>query len=395
MRSRGFRNGEKRGGELNAITGLFHALGIAVGSRRAETRGLRRISGPVVAAAMALGTVGCASVDGSAGRNDWRDDDEIVSENDPLEIVNRHIFAANLAVDTFLLRPAAVAYREIVPDFGKMVVRNFLNHLRTPLILINDVAQGEMDRAETSIGRFLVNTVLGLGGLFDPATGLGLAYHNEDVGQTLAVYGVEEGPYLVLPLLGPSNLRDAVGTAVGWAADPVRIGAEAADAGDALYVRGALEGIDTRYRVMPAYDDLRRNSLDFYAFTRSAYRQNRLNEIRNGGSRGPMAAIESDAPQGEAVQPSAQAGSGDDEDRPHVPATPLAAISPAAAEAAEVHVVQLAAVPEGAADAPADDDAFMPTAAAERGDLEAEALRAHEAALRSYEEALRSAASQP
>src|SRR5690606_11504419 len=89
LRSRGFRNGEKRGGELNAITGLFHALGIAVGSRRAETRGLRRISGPVVAAAMALGTIGCASVDGSAGRNDRRDDDEIVSENDPLAIVNR------------------------------------------------------------------------------------------------------------------------------------------------------------------------------------------------------------------------------------------------------------------------------------------------------------------
>src|SRR3546814_9956734 len=103
------------------------------------------VRGALLAAALAIGASGCASVDGG----DWRDSEAVAAENDPLEGLNRQIFAANLAVDTFLLRPAAVAYREIVPDFGKDVIRNLLNHLRTPLILINDLAQGEMARAET------------------------------------------------------------------------------------------------------------------------------------------------------------------------------------------------------------------------------------------------------
>ncbi|MFN4087505.1 MAG: MlaA family lipoprotein [Alphaproteobacteria bacterium] len=237
---------------------------------------------------VALPMVGCASVDGGG----WRDSSEAAAENDPLEGFNRQIFAANLAIDTFLLRPAAVAYREVVPDFGKDVVRNFLNHLRSPLILINDLAQGEGERAQTTFSRMLVNTVLGLGGLFDPASTLGLAYHNEDVGQTLATYGVGEGPYLVLPIIGPSNFRDAAGAAIGWLVDPVRIGVDAAGADEALYARAAAEGIDTRYRLMPAYDELRRTSLDFYAFTRSAYRQRREREIRNAGDGlGPLAEL--------------------------------------------------------------------------------------------------------
>lgn len=237
------------------------------------------LRGVVVAAMLATGMAGCASVDGS---NSFRDSDEI-SENDPLEGLNRQIFAANLAVDTFLLRPAAVGYREIVPDFGKEIIRNFLNNLRAPLILINDLAQGEGARAQTTLSRLMVNTVLGVGGLFDPASSMGLAYHSEDVGQTLATYGVDEGPYLVLPILGPSNARDAVGTALGWLIDPVRIGAEAANADDALYARAVAEGVDLRYRLMPGYDELRRTSLDFYAFTRSAYRQRRVQQIRNIG----------------------------------------------------------------------------------------------------------------
>ncbi|MET4702168.1 ABC-type transporter lipoprotein component MlaA [Constrictibacter sp. MBR-5] len=238
--------------------------------------------GVVVAAILATAVGGCASVDGSSS---FRDNGEI-SENDPLEGLNRQIFAANLAVDTFLLRPAAVGYREIVPDFGKEIIRNFLNNLRAPLILINDLAQGEGARAQTTLSRLMVNTVLGVGGLFDPASSMGLAYHSEDVGQTLATYGVDEGPYLVLPILGPSNARDAVGTALGWLIDPVRIGAEAANADDALYARAVAEGIDLRYRLMPGYDELRRTSLDFYAFTRSAYRQRRVQQIRNAGEPG-------------------------------------------------------------------------------------------------------------
>lgn len=252
--------------------------GTAVGRRRRWAASLR---GAAIAAALATGLSGCASVDGSNGFRDTE-----VSENDPLEGLNRQIFAANLAVDTFLLKPAAVGYREIVPDFGKDIIRNFLNNLRSPLILINDLAQGEGERAQTTLSRLMVNTFLGIGGLFDPASSMGLAYHSEDVGQTLATYGVDDGPYLVLPILGPSNARDAVGTAIGWLIDPVRIAVEAADAEEALYARAAAEGVDLRYRLMPTFDELRRTSLDFYAFTRSAYRQRRVQDIRNlgGGS---------------------------------------------------------------------------------------------------------------
>jgi len=278
-----------------------------------------------VAAVLATGLSGCASVDGS---NSFRNTDEI-SENDPLEGLNRQIFAANLAVDTFLLKPAAVGYREIVPDFGKDIIRNFLNNLRSPLILINDLAQGEGERAQTTLSRMMVNTILGVGGMFDPASSMGLAYHSEDVGQTLATYGVDDGPYLVLPILGPSNARDAVGTAIGWLIDPVRIAAEAADADEALYARAAAEGVDLRYRLMPTFDELRRTSLDFYAFTRSAYRQRRVQDIRNLGGGGVATAA-----QPETAVAAAPA-----------PLDPAPVDVPAELPAASAEAVQLAEVP--------------------------------------------------
>lgn len=206
---------------------------------------------------------------------------EVIEINDPLEGVNRHIFAVNLALDTFVLRPVSVVYREFVPEPGQDMVRNFVQNLKLPFTAINDLLQGETDRAETAISRFLVNTTAGVGGLFDAATGLGLEYHEEDFGQTLAVHGSEEGPYLMLPIFGPSNLRDAIGLVVQYFTDPVGIAADEAGADSFGFVRGGMEAVDTRARNLETFDTLQQQSLDFYAAIRSLYRQRRAAEIRN------------------------------------------------------------------------------------------------------------------
>lgn len=206
---------------------------------------------------------------------------EVIEVNDPIEGVNRHIFAVNLALDTFILRPVSVVYREFMPDPGKDMVRNFVQNLKLPFTAVNDLLQGEPNRAETAMSRFLVNSTMGVGGLFDAATGLGLDYHEEDFGQTLAVHGSEEGPYLMLPIFGPSNLRDAIGLVVQYFADPVGIAANEAGADDFGLITGGMEAVDSRHRHAESFDTLQRQSLDFYAAVRSLYRQRRAAEIKN------------------------------------------------------------------------------------------------------------------
>ena len=220
---------------------------------------------------------GCASIGGHAVSAE----EDFVDE-DPLEGLNRHVFAANLAIDTFLLRPAAVAYRELMPQPGKYVIRNFVNNLKLPWTFLNDLAQGEGNRAGVAFARFIVNSTIGIGGLFDPATDMGLPYHKEDFGQTLAVWGVEEGPYLVLPLFGPSNFRDAIGTGVAYFGDPARIAADATDLENEYLATQVADAVDSRYRNLRTIDSLRERSLDFYATVRSLYKQRRADEIRNG-----------------------------------------------------------------------------------------------------------------
>ena len=143
-------------------------------------------------------------------------------ENDPLEPMNRVFFSINLFFDELLLEPFAIMYRGITPQFFRDAVNNFLDNLNTPVVLANDILQGEPYRAERTLGRFMLNTIMGLGGLIDVGGLVGMPErHSEDFGQTLAVYGVGEGPYLVLPLLGPSNPRDAFGFVVDFAFDPL------------------------------------------------------------------------------------------------------------------------------------------------------------------------------
>lgn len=249
---------------------------------------LRRLIVLLAALTLVAGVAGCASQPKPAA-DGWSENGdleiaEIDTENDPLELLNRFTFAFNLALDTMVFKPAAEAYRFFLPVQVRNSVRNALRNLRSPLILINDVLQGEIERAETTLVRFLVNSTAGFLGLFDVAADMGYPYHNEDFGQTLGAHGVGEGFYLVLPILGPSSPRDGIGMLVDFYLDPVVYAAEAADIEDFLLVRTAVEGIDTRSRNIETIDDLRRDSIDFYARVRSLYRQSRANDINNGAA---------------------------------------------------------------------------------------------------------------
>jgi len=204
------------------------------------------------------------------------------SMNDPLEGFNRHVFAFNDAVDTVAIRPAAVLYRDTVPEPLKNIVSNFLDHLTLPLTIVHDLLQGKPDRAGIAAKRLFLNTTVGMAGLFDIATPAGFVYHQEDMGQTLGVYGVGPGPYLVLPFLGPSSVRDAAGNLVDRFIDPVSIATYAASSDMALRMgRTAASGLVEREKLIGTLDALR-ESLDYYATLRSSYRQRRESVIRDG-----------------------------------------------------------------------------------------------------------------
>lgn len=202
---------------------------------------------------------------------------------DPWEGWNRNIFAFNDAVDSVLIRPIAIAYQTILPGFARNAISNVLSNLGEPVSFINLALQGEADGAANSLMRFTVNSTIGIVGIFEVADEIGLHRQYEDFGQTLAVWGVEEGPYMVLPILGPSNPRDLMGRLVdGFVLDPFWHVAEAKDEEEWMLVRKLIDGIDTRARNLGTLDDLKRSSIDYYASIRSLYRQRRSYEISNG-----------------------------------------------------------------------------------------------------------------
>ena len=208
--------------------------------------------------------------------------------SDPLEPLNRGIFQVNRVLDGLLLEPAARIYRMVTPQFFRTGVSNFLANLSTPVVLANDLLQGEFERAELTLGRFMMNTILGLGGVIDVGDKLGMPErHYEDFGQTLAVYGVSSGPYLMLPLLGPANARDAAGRVVDLAFDPLTV-LGAADVGILLepselgLARTGAEVLSIREANIEQVEELERSSIDLYAAVRTFYYQYRENQIRNG-----------------------------------------------------------------------------------------------------------------
>ncbi|MFC7737870.1 VacJ family lipoprotein [Roseomonas sp. GCM10028921] len=239
----------------------------------------------LLAAVLGLALLG-GSVAGCATRPP-ADDPEALEEfratNDPIEPWNRAMYDVHQAIDTAVLRPVAVAYRAVLPQPVRTGVSNVLSNLRSPVILMNDALQGETARFGTTLQRFLLNSTLGVGGILDVAKDFGLPSHTEDFGQTFAVAGVEEGPFLFIPILGPSNPRDLVGFAAGIAADPFTwLTYGNRDLADTLnYIRAGTTVVSTRESLLDTLDDVQRTSLDPYATLRSAYRQQRAREIAN------------------------------------------------------------------------------------------------------------------
>lgn len=209
------------------------------------------------------------------------------SASDPLEPVNRIVFRFNNTADKMVLRPMTEVYQAIVPARGKKGVRNFLTNLNEPLTAANDLLQGKPEKAGKSVVRFVFNTTFGLGGTYDFMGEAGVKGHKEDFGQTLATWGVGDGPFLMLPLLGPSNLRDTTGMIATSLADPWNIYFRHRNKQGWIYGRMGADAIDARASALKTLDQFQSTSLDDYTALRSAYRQRRNAQIRDGAAEIP------------------------------------------------------------------------------------------------------------
>lgn len=226
-------------------------------------------------AAALLSVAACAA---RPAANDQEAMDEYRQNNDPAEPTNRFFYKVNDTLDTYVLRPVAVAYRAAVPGGVRRPIHNVLANLSSPIIFSNDVLQAKPRRAGDTMMRFLINSTAGVGGLFDLASGLGYPAHDTDFGVTMALWGVGEGPFLFLPVLGPTNPRDVGGFAGNFALDPLTYATFGGSA--ALgYSRFGLSAVDARERVLDPIDQIERTALDPYATFRSLYRQNRRSTI--------------------------------------------------------------------------------------------------------------------
>jgi phospholipid-binding lipoprotein MlaA len=206
-----------------------------------------------------------------------------LAERDPLQKVNRGVFAVNMFADKVVVKPVTQAYRTVAPKPARQGISNFFNNVEEPFSFINNLLQGHGDRALRNLGRFVVNSTIGIGGLFDPATKHGIKAAPEDLGQTFAAWGMNGGPFLMLPLLGPSTMRDGVGFGIAQFADPYH--ACQTYCGLPHHVPLALTGVElisVRAELIEnGADAFLESSLDPYAAMRSAYLQNRRAEILN------------------------------------------------------------------------------------------------------------------
>ena len=208
-----------------------------------------------------------------------------LDQRDPLEGFNRGVFEFNDAVDTVAIKPATTVYRTVTPVPARRGISRIFSNLAEPFSAINNLLQGKPKRAMNNLGRFLINTTIGVGGLADHATDLGLPDTSEDFGQTLAVWGVKDSPYLVLPLLGPSTIRDGVGTAVQMVGDPARIALGSELSGTESAVVTGTRVIDARSQVIESgVERALDQAADPYATVRSAYLQRRQAQISDEGA---------------------------------------------------------------------------------------------------------------
>jgi len=196
---------------------------------------------------------------------------------DPYENLNRKVFTVNQVFDQILLKPVAKGYSNYVPDFIQTTVGNFFGNLADVWTAVNNFLQGKPREGMQDTGRVAVNTVFGVAGLADVATKLGIPKHQEDFGQTLGVWGVKPGPYVMLPLFGPSTLRDAVAKPLDLYVDPVNLASSA----DVEFSLRAMRLVDDRARLLPTTDMIEKVALDPYQFVRDAHFQQRDARVRD------------------------------------------------------------------------------------------------------------------
>jgi phospholipid-binding lipoprotein MlaA len=236
----------------------------------------------LVITAVVLGSLGACATRPPA------DDPDAVADfeetNDPLEPTNRVIYAFNNGLDTVIMRPAAQTYRFLIPPPVRGGIHNVLSNLGTPVQLSNDMLEGKPRRAGDTTMRFLINTTIGVLGVFDVAKDWGYPDHDADFGMTLTLWGLPSGPFLFLPVFGPSNPRDAVGLGVNAAMDPFALVGQGAAVRALDWSRFAINGLDQRERHLDDIDSVKKTALDPYATFRSLYRQHRqaqLDDARN------------------------------------------------------------------------------------------------------------------
>jgi phospholipid-binding lipoprotein MlaA len=234
-----------------------------------------------------LALTGCATL--PSGKPDPRD---------PWERMNRSTYAFNDAVDRAVAKPVAKAYVKVMPRFVRTGVSNVFNNLNTLNTIVNDVLQGKMKQAGNDSARFLLNTTFGIGGLYDAASKAGLEFNDEDFGQTFGKWGMKPGPYLVLPLLGPSTTRDTFGKLVDQFTYPVTY---LEDDSTRIWIR-LVSLLDTRAELLDLDEQIDR-SYDRYAFIRNAWLQRREFQVTDGNVEDPSLELEQDMDQDTGAEP--------------------------------------------------------------------------------------------
>lgn len=202
------------------------------------------------------------------------------TENDPWEPLNRGLYKVSYVIDGTVLKPITQVYRGVVPEQGQTMVHNFVENLASPITFANSVLQGDAENSLATLWRFLINSTVGVAGLFDVATSIGLTNRKTEFGQTLALYGVESGPYVFLPILGPSNVRDSLGRIVDAFTHPAMY----VESDAAAITLWGVTAIDTRSQNYDLLEDVYRTSLDPYATFRSGYTQKRNSANKKAGA---------------------------------------------------------------------------------------------------------------
>ncbi|MFM8152710.1 MAG: VacJ family lipoprotein, partial [Polynucleobacter victoriensis] len=205
---------------------------------------------------------------------------ERVAKIDPFESINRAVFTFNENADEYVIKPAAEAYQFVLPEFVRTGVTNFFSNIGDIFVAVNNLLQGKPGNAANDIGRFLVNSTIGILGLFDVATEAGLEKNKEDFGQTLGVWGVPSGPYVVLPLFGPSSIRDTAGLVVDIKTDFILNSNQLNH--DQKVGSTVLRVVNQRANLLNASQLLEDAAFDKYSFLRDSYLQRRFNQVHDG-----------------------------------------------------------------------------------------------------------------